>query len=173
MTPAGGRCGFMIAVCDTSACSLRPKVHGDVSLSAILCADASLRSCNLAILDYFQRSRTDGTHLGPFGSISTTQVVCVVSSSGWPYGTSLQDTAPLSMIAVCGSIGPDTEPEPPQTAIMETVCGYSPSTWPLPPKDLQHGQLRGSKRHRIMQQSSGTTTNLALLEYFYHQLRPG
>jgi len=27
--------------------------------------------------------------------------------------------APLSMIAVCGSTGPDTEPEPPQTAIMK------------------------------------------------------
>src|SRR5262249_24319863 len=42
-----------------------------------------------------------------------------------------QDTAPLPMIAVCGSTGPDTEPEPPQTAIMETVGGYLPSTRPL------------------------------------------
>jgi len=28
--------GFMIAVCDTSACSLGPKVHADVSQTAIL-----------------------------------------------------------------------------------------------------------------------------------------
>jgi len=28
------------------------------------------------------------------------------------------------MIAVCGSTDPDTEPKPPQTAIMETVGGY-------------------------------------------------
>ena len=34
------------------------------------------------------------------------------------------------MIAVCGSTGPDTEPEPPQTAIMETVGGYLPHAYP-------------------------------------------
>ena len=36
MTSAGGGLRFMIAVCDTSACSLRLKVHADVSLTAIL-----------------------------------------------------------------------------------------------------------------------------------------
>src|SRR5262249_48185631 len=66
--------------------------------------------------------------------IVTHSVVCVVSPSGWPCGTSLQATVPLSMIAVCGSTGPDTEPEPPQTAIMETVGGYLPSTRPLTPE---------------------------------------
>src|SRR5262250_181312 len=51
-------------------------------------------------------------------------------------------TRPLPMITVCGSTGPDTEPEPPQTAIMETVGGYPPSTRPLTPKGIRRGQLR-------------------------------
>src|SRR5215468_1598572 len=36
MTSAGGRRGFMIAVCDTSACTFDLKPHADVSLTAIL-----------------------------------------------------------------------------------------------------------------------------------------
>src|SRR5262250_2084583 len=78
-------------------------------------------------------------------------VVCVASPSGWPSGTSLKDTAPLSMIAVCGSTGPDTEPEPPQTAIMETVVKL-PAFNPTPnPEGLTTRTTKGPQAHRIMQ----------------------
>jgi len=80
------------------------------------------------------------------------------SFGGWPCGTSLQDTASLSMIAVCGSTGPDTEPEPPQTAIMETVSGYMRSTRPPTLKDLRHGPLRVPK-------CIGSCSNLAEPDY--------
>src|SRR5262250_3326353 len=87
-------------------------------------------------------------------------VVCVVSPSGVDHAARRYKTPPrLSMIAVCGSTGPDTEPEPPQTAIMETVSGYLPSTRPLTPKDLRHGQLRVPK-------CIGSCSNLAEPDYF-------
>ena len=107
---------------------------------------APLRSCNLAIFDYFRGSWTEGAHLGTPRFHLCHSVVCVVSPSGVGHAARRCKTpAPLSMIAVCGSTGPDTEPEPPQTAIMETAGGHLPSTRPPTPKDLRHGQLRVSK----------------------------
>src|SRR5215470_20206759 len=90
-------------------------------------------------------------------------VVCVVGPSGWPCGTSLQDTASLSMIAVCGSTGPDTEPEPhKQRSWKPSVATRLQPATPNP-EELTIRTTKGPQVHRIMQQSSGTRLQTAIL----------
>jgi len=153
-------------------------VHADVSQTVILGDsahyDLGIWRCSttfgdlvplaaIVILQYLATFRD----LGPKEALEDPSVPYVPLSGlrrksfgGWPCGTSLQDTAPPSMIAVCGSTGPDTEPEPPQTAIMETAGGYlafNPTS--NPPKDLRNGQLRVPK-------CIGSCSNLAEPDYF-------